>query len=134
VNYIGHGSVEIWSGDDLLDDTKASSLSNGTRLPLFIIMNCLNGFFHDVYTESLAEALLLSKKGGAVAVWASSGLTQPEPQVQMDKSVVSLLVGQHLSLGDAVKKAKSTITDMDARRTYILFGDPLLRVHFQQAP
>jgi len=37
-------------------------------------------------------------------------------------------------LGDAVKKAKSTITDMDARRTYILFGDPLLRVHFQQAP
>ncbi len=134
VNYIGHGSVEIWSGDDLLDDTKASSLSNGTRLPLFIIMNCLNGFFHDVYTESLAEALLLSKKGGAVAVWASSGLTQPEPQVQMDKSVVSLLVNQHLSLGDAVKKAKSTITDMDARRTYILFGDPLLRVHFQQAP
>ena len=97
-------------------------------------MNCLNGFFHDVYTESLAEALLLSKNGGAVAVWASSGLTQPEPQVQMDKSVVSLLVNQHLSLGDAVTKAKSTITDMDARRTYILFGDPLLRLHFQQTP
>jgi hypothetical protein len=134
VNYIGHGSVEIWSGDDLLDDSKASSLSNGTRLPLFLIMNCLNGFFHDVYTESLAEALLLSKNGGAVAVWASSGLTQPEPQVQMDKSVVRLLVGQRLSLGDAVMKAKSTITDMDARRTYILFGDPLLRLHFQRTP
>ena len=89
-------------------------------------------FFHDVYTESLAEALLLSKNGGAVAVWASSGLTQPEPQVQMDKSVVSLLVNQHLSLGDAATKAKSTITDMDARRTYILFGDPLLRLHFQR--
>ncbi len=134
VNYVGHGSVEIWSGDDLLDDKAASTLSNGNRLPMFLIMNCLNGFFHDVYTQSLAEALLLSKNGGAVAVWASSGLTQPEPQVQIDKSAVSLLVGHHLSLGDAVKKAKSTITDMDARRTYILFGDPLLRLRVQGAP
>ncbi len=134
VNYLGHGSVEIWSGDDLLDDAKASNLSNGNRLPMFLVMNCLNGFFHDVYTQSLAEALLLSKNGGAVAVWASSGLTQPEPQLQMDQSAVSLLVGKHLTLGDAVKKAKSTITDLDTRRTYILFGDPLLRLRAPGAP
>jgi hypothetical protein len=129
VNYIGHGSVEIWSGDDLLDDMAASTLSNGTRLSLFLNMNCLNGFFHDVYTQSLAEALLLSKNGGAVAVWASSGLTQPEPQVQMDQNVVRLLFGKpSLTLGEAVRKAKSTITDPDVRRTYILFGDPVLRL------
>lgn len=129
VNYIGHGSVEIWSGDDLLDDTAASALSNGTHLPLFLAMNCLNGFFHDVYTQSLAEALLLAKNGGAVAVWASSGLTQPEPQVQMDQNVVRLLFSKpFLTLGEAVRKAKSTDIDPDVRRTYILFGDPMLRL------
>jgi len=129
VNYDGHGSVEIWSGEDLLDDTVAASLTNGTKLPVFLIMNCLNGFFHDVYTQSLAEALLLAKNGGAAAVWASSGLTSPEPQLQMDQNVVKLLFAQpSLTIGDATRRAKSDITDPDARRTFILFGDPLLRL------
>jgi uncharacterized repeat protein (TIGR01451 family) len=129
VNYIGHGSVEIWSGEDLLDDAAASTLSNGTRLPVFLIMDCLNGLFHDVYTESLAESLLLAKNGGAVAVWASSGLTEPEPQAEMDQNLVKLLfTGPSVTLGDAIRNAKSKISDPDTRRTYILFGDPMLRL------
>jgi Peptidase family C25 len=129
VNYLGHGSVEIWSGENLLDNAAASTLSNGKRLPVFLIMDCLNGFFHDVYTESLAESLLLSKNGGAVAVWASSGLTEPEPQAEMDQNLVRLLfTDTTLTLGDAIKNAKAKISDPDARRTYILFGDPLLRL------
>src|SRR5579885_2953462 len=71
VNYNGHGSVEVWGGSDLFDDATASSLTNGNRLPVFVIMNCLNGFFHDVYTQSLAESLMLAQNGGAIAVWAS---------------------------------------------------------------
>jgi uncharacterized repeat protein (TIGR01451 family) len=129
VNYTGHGSVEVWSGDDLFDDAAAASLSNGSRLPVFLIMNCLNGFFQDVYTESLAESLLLAKDGGAVAVWASSGLNQAGPQAQMDKVMVqSLFTQPSPTLGDAIKQAKSGIADTDVRKTYILFGDPLLRL------
>jgi len=129
VNYTGHGSVEVWSGDDLFDDVAATSLSNGSRLPVFLIMNCLNGFFQDVYTESLAESLLLAKDGGAVAVWASSGLNQAGPQAQMDKVMVqSLFTLPSPGLGDAIKQAKSGIADGDVRKTYILFGDPALRL------
>ena len=129
VNYNGHGSVEVWSGDNLFDNDAAASLTNSPHLPVFLMMDCLNGFFHDVYTESLAQALLFSKNGGAVAVWASSGLTSPEPQLQMDQNVVKLLFSSPSPpLGDATRQAKSGITDSDARRTYILFGDPLLRL------
>lgn len=129
VNYNGHGSVEIWSGQDLLDTTSAASLNNGARLPVFVVMNCLNGFFHDVYSQSLAESLLLAKSGGAVAVWASSGLTSPDPQFQMDQSIVSsLFSGPAMNLGDAVQVAKTGISDLDVRRTFILFGDPLLQI------
>jgi len=129
VDYLGHGSVEVWSGENLLDTTIAATLTNGPRLPVFLIMNCLNGFFHDVYTESLAESLLLSKNGGAIGVWASSGLTSPEPQSQMNRNVVHMLFTQRgIPLGDAIRRAKSDISDSDARRTFILFGDPLLRL------
>ena len=133
VNYNGHGSVEVWSGSDLFDDTAASSLTNGDKLPLFVIMNCLNGFFHDVTTESMATALMLSPSGGAAAVWASSGLTPPDPQFQMDQALVKTVFSQlNITLGDAVRSAKSGISDQDVRRTFILFGDPLLRLNLPQ--
>jgi len=129
VNYNGHGSVEIWSGSDLFDDTTAASLTNGNKLPVFVIMNCLNGFFHDVMTESLAESLMLARNGGAVAVWASSGLTAPDPQFQMDQTLMKTLFSQpSIALGDAVLFAKSGIGDQDVRKTFILFGDPLMRL------
>lgn len=129
VNYDGHGAVEVWSGEDLLDDNSAAGLTNGGQLPLFVIMNCLNGFFHDVYTQSLAEALLLSKNGGAVAVWASSGLTSPQPQLLMNQKLTNFLFQQPApALGDAVKNAKANIDDPDARATFILFSDPLLHL------
>jgi uncharacterized repeat protein (TIGR01451 family) len=133
VNYNGHGSVEIW-GSGLFNDTLASSLNNGTKLPVFVAMNCLNGFFHDVYTESLAESLMLNKNGGAVAVWASSGLTAPGPQFQMDQALVKTLFAQpSITLGDAVLFAKAGITDQDVRKTFILFGDPLMRLKQPQS-
>jgi hypothetical protein len=129
VNYNGHGSVQVWSGSNIFDDTLAASLTNGSKLPVFVIMNCLNGFFQDVYTQSLAESLMLAPNGGAVAVWASSGLTNAEPQFQMNDALARALFSQPApALGDAVLTAKSGISDLDVRRTFILFGDPAMRL------
>ena len=125
VNYIGHGSVEVWRGG-IFDSDNMASLANGSRLPFFIAMTCLNGYFHDPFpTESLAESLLKAEGGGAIAVWASSGLTYPEGQSRMDKELISQLFdGKGITLGEATIKAKTVAKDVDVRRTWILFGDP----------
>jgi hypothetical protein len=124
VNYFGHGSVEVWNGG-ILSCGDAEALSNGWRLPFFISMTCFNGMFHDVYTESLAEALLKAEGGGAVAVWASSGLTEPGAQAMLNRELIKVLFnGGSITLGEAVKRAKAAVTDSDVRRTWILFGDP----------
>ena len=128
VNYDGHGSVEVWSDENLLTSALASSLTNGPRLPVFVIMNCLNGYFQDVYTVSMAESLLLANNGGAVAVWASSSLTSPGPQFQMDQAFTSAVFTPGETIGDAIQTAKKTISDSDVRRTFILFGDPSQRM------
>jgi uncharacterized repeat protein (TIGR01451 family) len=134
VNYNGHGSVEVWSGGGLFNDTQAATLTNGNKLPLFVIMNCLNGFFHDVYTQSMAEALMLAPNGGAVAVWASSGLTAPDPQFAMDRKLAQTLFSNStVPLGDAVLAAKSSISDQDVRKTFIFFGDPAMRLQVPQS-
>ena len=127
VNYFGHGSVGVWRGN-LLNATDARELTNGTRLPLFVAMNCLNGFFHDVYTESLAESLLASADGGALAVWASSALSPPDEQVILNRNLYRFLFEEGLTLGEAAQMAKRTVGNRDLRYSWILFGDPTLRL------
>ncbi|MGB8832158.1 MAG: C25 family cysteine peptidase [Candidatus Sulfotelmatobacter sp.] len=129
VNYAGHGSEDEWSGDDLFDNSSVPSLTNGNSLPVFLIMDCLNGFFQDVYEDTLAVNLILAPNGGAVAVLASSGLNQSPPQTTLDKLVVANAIGHSNStLGDAILKAKAGITDLSVRRTYNLLGDPVMRI------
>jgi len=131
VDYSGHGAEQQWSFADLFDNSDAAALSNGGRLPVYLLMDCLNGFFHDVYAESLAESLLLAPNGGAVAVWASSGFTQQSPQSTMNQAFLHLFAGNpNQSLGRLVLQAKAGTTDSDVRRTWILFGDPAMKLQF----
>jgi hypothetical protein len=127
VNFMGHGSLEIWRG--LLSSDDVEMLVNGMRLPFFVSMTCLNGFFQAPYSETLGEALIKAPQGGAVAVWTSSGLTEPDQQAIMNKELIKLLFnGQSLTLGEATAKAKASVSDQDIRKTWILFGDPSQRL------
>jgi hypothetical protein len=125
VNYLGHGSATLWHGN-LLTTDEARALQN-YWYPFVVSMTCLNGFFHDPQTESLAEGLL-DGPGGAVAVWASSGLTDSAAQVAVDEALVRLLFSGTTTLGDATKAAKAATSDLDIRRTWILFGDPTTKL------
>ncbi|MDH3603057.1 MAG: C25 family cysteine peptidase, partial [Candidatus Tectomicrobia bacterium] len=129
VTYLGHGSVERWHPQGLLSTSAVHGLANSPRLPVVLAMTCLNGFFHDLYTESIAESLIRAPQGGAVAVWASSGLTRPSGQTEMQRALVTrLLSDERPTLGEAIRAAKASIADADVRRTWILLGDPTLRL------
>jgi hypothetical protein len=128
VHYLGHGSVEVWDTDGLLTAPDAESLANGAHLSLILAMTCLNGMFHDPGIESLAAALLTAPSGGAVAVWASSGLTDITAQLPLDQAFLQRLgAGPIVAVGEAARAAKAAATDPDVRRTWIFFGDPALR-------
>jgi len=127
-NYVGHGSVEIWSSD-VFDSLAAAALTNGDKLPFVVTMNCLNGYFHDLWSESLAEALMKNANGGAIGVWASSALTSPDQQLRVNLALYrQLFGGGTTTVGDAILKAKQETNDIDVRRTWILFGDPTLKL------
>jgi hypothetical protein len=131
VNYSGHGAEQQWSFEDLFDDTAAAGLTNGNKLPVYVLMDCLNGFFHDVYAESLSTSLMLAPHGGAVAVWASSGFTTQPPQGAMNQAfLMQLASSPKTPLGLATLLAKRGVADPDVRRTWILFGDPWMIVAF----
>ncbi|HWN10687.1 MAG TPA: C25 family cysteine peptidase [Pyrinomonadaceae bacterium] len=130
VNYSGHGNVDVWTGASIFRSTHALALTNGfQKLPLVVVMDCLNGYFHDPNLLSLSEAFMKAPQGGAVAAFASSGLTLPDGQHHMSHQFYTLLYGaQPIALGDAIKIAKGATVDIDVRRTWIFFGDPSMQI------
>ncbi len=105
------------------------TLANGNRLPFVVAMNCLNGYFADTFSYSLAEAMLEAPNGGAVAVWASSTLTEPDGQQTMNAELMrQLFSGANLTIGEAINRAKLVVVDPDVRKSWILFGDPSMRL------
>jgi hypothetical protein len=129
VSYQGHGSVDMWRGD-VLTAADAATLDNGSRLPLVVAMTCFNGFFHGLFPEeSLAEALVRTAGGGAVGVWASSGMTDARWQAAMDRELFrQIFRGRWTSVGEALRAAKKVVGDPDVRRSWIFFGDPAMRL------
>jgi len=129
VNYSGHGNVNVWSGSAIFMSENATVLLNGNKLSLVVVMDCLNGYFQDPTLLSMSEALLEAPNGGAVAAFASSGLTFPDGQHEMSDQLYNLIYGtQPIALGDAIKIAKGDTNDFDVRKTWIFFGDPSLKI------
>lgn len=124
--YIGHGSVDFWNAGSFTGGG-AHQLTNAPKLPIVAAMTCLNGYFHDVYMSSLAEALMTNPSGGAVAVWTSSTLTEPVPQLEMAEEMFRQLFGG-ASVGEAAMRAKAATSDQDVRKSWILFGDPSMKL------
>ncbi len=129
VNYSGHGNVDVWTGASLFATADATALTNGNKLSFVVVMDCLNGYFQDPTLLSLSEALVKAPNGGAVAAFASSGLTIAQGQHDMGRELYTQLYsGSPIALGDAIKIAKSKTFDIDVRRTWIFFGDPSLKI------
>ena len=126
VNYNGHGSLDVWRGVFSAND--APQLANQKHPAVFVMMSCLNGYFQDPTSDSLGEALMKSP-GGAVAVWASSAMTYADSQVPMNVEFYrQLFATSRPRLGDAAVRAKASTHDFDVRRSWVLFGDPTMRL------
>ncbi|NOZ56503.1 MAG: hypothetical protein GXO73_06910 [Calditrichaeota bacterium] len=128
VNYSGHGTVDRWRAD-VLTVGDVPKLENERTLPVFTMMNCLNGVFHEPLLEGLGEALVRAPEGGAVAVWASSSTTSSsEQELMVDAFYRNLRVQEGMTIGEAATLAKTATDDLNVRRTWILLGDPAMKV------
>jgi len=132
VNYSGHGTVDRWRGA-VLTTADVAQLHNQDSLPVFTMMNCLNGAFQEPLLESLGEALIRAPEGGAAAVWASTGTTSSSLQEELVSAFYSELRNDPtLSLGDAARRAKAAVKDSNVRKTWVFLGDPAMRIEGAQ--
>jgi hypothetical protein len=137
MSYLGHGAIHLWADENLFNASGIERLSPQPHQPLVLTMNCLNGYFHFPYFDSLAEALLKKRDKGAIAAFSPSGLSLNAPAHGYHKALLEeLLGGVHETLGDAVLAAQRRYADSGAfpelLAIYHLFGDPALPLAIQR--
>jgi hypothetical protein len=123
-----------------------ADLTNGEKLPLFVSMSCLTGYFADPDTwdfPSLAEILLRSEGKGAVAAFMSTGTTGTGGQHILDAALFDAIFTEDIrTLGPAVSAGKQTLLANggsqyeELSETFLLFGDPAmtLKIHIPRRP
>lgn len=141
VVYTGHSGVDFWAGGpQLITTNNIANLTNGNRTPIMLPMTCLEGFYHTPELNGFAETIVRHNGGGAVASYSPTGL-----QVQTGHGY--LLTGFYeavfdldvLRIGQAVRNAKQVLYDsnnnnvQDLHDTYMLLGDPAMRLHVWEA-
>jgi hypothetical protein len=131
VSYIGHGGIHLWADENFFNTGDIAALVPQPQQPLLLTMNCLNGYFHFPYFDSLAEALVKAEGKGAVAAFSPSGLSLNGPANLYHEALLEELVrGSHRRLGDAILDAQEAYAETGAfpelLTIYHLIGDPAL--------
>jgi hypothetical protein len=133
VSYIGHGGIHLWADENVFNSSQVESLWPQSEQPLLLTLNCLNGYFHFPYFDSLSEALVKAEGKGAVAAFSPSGLSLNGPAHTFHKALLTeIFEGGHERLGDAVLAAQAAYADTGAfpelLSIYHVLGDPALKL------
>ena len=130
INYIGHGGGGIWSDSRMLDfEDPEQNLTNISQLPLVISMTCYTGAF-DGTKNSLAEELLRSENGGAIAVIGATSIGLLDGDYILNREILDVIVKGHTqNIGAIFAQAKTqflinTPGFLDLAEVFTLFGDP----------
>lgn len=140
IHYMGHGAEDRWADSTIFMNADADALTN-TKLPFVVAMNCLNGYFYDPQAtyQSLADRLLFNRKGGAIAVWASTSLTPPDLQTPFQLALYNVIADNPgIRLGDAVRIAKISgginTGTAEVVGSWTLLGDPMVQMKIPARP
>ncbi len=135
VNYSGHGSYSLW-GSEMWVLNDLDSLHNHGRYPIVLPMTCLEGYFVIPGTghPAMGESMVRLHDAGAVASWSPTGLGIAHGHSMLQDGFYDAIFNRGVeTVGDATIAGKENLYDhsssyLDLLDTYMLFGDPALRV------
>ena len=141
VQFTGHGAPQFWASERLLTVAEVAGLNNGSRLPVIMSFNCLDGWFVDPKPsyQALAEVLQRQPGGGAIAAISPTGDGVTPDQRAFRKILMTVLFKENVrEIGKALDEAKRRYAAQNGARylieTMTLFGDPAMRLPLAVTP
>lgn len=140
LNYIGHGAINRWSGESILETDHLVWLDNADRLPLALSMTCLDGYWihpgiisGNLMLQSLMEEALRANARGVIASFSPTGFGVVTGHDALHRGFYEAVFRQGIwRLGEATDIAKlnlfATGVNFDLIHTFTIFGDAGLRL------
>ena len=133
-DYSGHGGYNNIASEQLLTLRDCKTLTNRNQ-GFWMLATC--GFAHfDGYDRSASEEAVLNPDGGAIAVLSACRTVYASQNRVINRNLCDTLFGHTsdfnypMTIGNATRIAKNmTGSDMN-KMSYILLGDPAIRLHY----
>jgi uncharacterized repeat protein (TIGR01451 family) len=138
VSYTGHSAISWWAEEQLLRTSDLPSLTNTEIWPIMLPLTCLEGQFSYRTSgfPSLSETIIRLPGKGAVAAWSATGYGVAAGHDYLQKGLFEAVFFDGVRhLGDATLAGKRFLWEQagggfrDLIETYVLLGDPLLRIN-----
>lgn len=132
LTYAGHGAIDRFGSAGYVTIVTATNLTNTTRWPVVLATTCVAGQFSVPGNDCIGEYLVRQPAGGAIAMFASTGLSWDGEASELSARLVQFLRANTLpTLGDSVRQAMSDHVRLDSPDMpvwiYNLLGDPAVK-------
>jgi hypothetical protein len=131
LSFVGHGSKTNWCAEDVCNINLVSGLTN-TVLPIVTVFTCLNGYSHDPFTESLAEAFVERENRAAVACVSPGSLSFHPFAEKIAEGFFLAWTNTGVRLGDLLEAGQLNLWNFNPTASeigaYGIAGDAALKV------
>ncbi len=138
INYIGHGSPELWAHEYIFEKSVALPLMKNNKYFFLCAATCDFGYYDIPNFQSSTEAMLFLPNSGSIGGFTSARLVYSDLNHDLNEELFRNIflssrdtLNLPIRLGQAVFYTKLW-RYIDNDRKYGLFGDPTLRLHIPQ--
>lgn len=135
INYTGHGGIGGLAHEKIMELTDISSWSNLKKLPLFMTATCEFSRYDNPDLPSAGEQVLLSEKGGGIALFTTTRLVYSGPNHALNERFYEIVfqkdaMDRNYCLGEIMKYSKNKTGAGVNKRNFSLLGDPAMRLTY----
>lgn len=134
-NYIGHSSELAWAAERIFTQGQCNNMYNDKR-GFWFTASCQFTQF-DNFNSSGGEDLVLNPNGGAMTIFSAARTVYDDKNDNVNRSYANALSnvdlnGEHITIGEICRQAKITQQNDSNKLSYMLLGDPLLKLKYPQ--
>lgn len=130
--FSGHGGADLWAGGEFFTVEMADKLKNNKKYPITLTATCFSGTFdNSLKILGIGEKLLRSPKSGSIAVMGTAWRSRFDSDFRFSQEILKKIFYEHYTiLGNAFLDVKREINNEEVSESFILLGDPTLKISF----
>ncbi|MBZ0243547.1 MAG: type IX secretion system sortase PorU, partial [Bacteroidales bacterium] len=135
INYTGHGGINGLTDERVFTISDINGLENINNMPFFITATCEFSRFDNPAFVSAGEQLLLTPKGGGIALMTTTRLAFAHTNFALNKKVYAAMFDRSDTafkrLGDILRISKNPTSS--SVYNFVLLGDPALKLVYPES-